>query len=401
MISKSASPFYPGHPVPVELFVGRNQQIERVLRAIRQTEAGKPQAVFLTGEYGIGKSSFAGFMKYVAERDHGLFGIHVFLGGAESLDDVAQRTVESAIRHSSYEQGTWESVRDAFAKYVGNQSIFGVNINLEALKVDAPGISNGYLPFLTEMLRRLEKNGYKGIFLILDEINGIAKNPNFAHFIKQLNDANALSTHPLPLLLMLCGMAERRSEMIKSHQPVERIFDIVEIAPMSTEEMKDFFIKAFGTQEIRVDDEAMDILCKYSAGFPKIMHEVGDQAYWANEDMLIDEKDAYFGAVGAAESIGKKYLERNVLDALKRKDYHSTLTKLGMMSFDLSFQKSELEKELSPTEKGKFNNFLQRLKKLNVLVSGNIRGEYVFVNRMVKLYIMLKAVEAQRNRERD
>lgn len=45
---------------------------------------GKPQAIFLTGEYGIGKSSLAGFMRYYAEKTNNIFGIHILLGGAET-----------------------------------------------------------------------------------------------------------------------------------------------------------------------------------------------------------------------------------------------------------------------------------------------------------------------------
>jgi hypothetical protein len=43
MPEKSQSPFYPGQPVPVELFVGREQQIDRILtRGGGQVERGKP-----------------------------------------------------------------------------------------------------------------------------------------------------------------------------------------------------------------------------------------------------------------------------------------------------------------------------------------------------------------------
>ena len=45
-ISKGKSPFYPGQPVPVELFVGRTPQIERILtRGVQQVALGKPVAI--------------------------------------------------------------------------------------------------------------------------------------------------------------------------------------------------------------------------------------------------------------------------------------------------------------------------------------------------------------------
>lgn len=389
-ISKGISPFYPGQPVPIELFVGRQKEIEKIARALKQVELGKPQAIFLTGEYGIGKSSLAGFMRYYAEKENHLLGIHVFLGGATTIEDVAVKTVEAVLKTPAYEPTLMEKIRGILSKYVGKQELFGVQINFEALKKDSPNISHGYLPFLRQLLERLQEDGIKGILLILDEVNGITSTPKFAHFIKSLVDENALSPKPIPLMLMLSGVEERRREMIQHHQPVERIFDIVEINPMTESEMKDFFNNAFQSQNIRVDGEAMPLLCRYSAGFPKVMHIVGDSTFWSDNDGVIDENDALEGVVVAAEDIGRKFVDQQVLKALRSEDYHSIMEKMSVLPFGLSFQKTDLEKGLSESEKKKVDNFLQRMKKLKVLRSGDVQGEWIFNSRLVRLYILLK-----------
>jgi len=152
---KGINPFYPGQPVPVEFFTGRMKEIQRIIRAIEQVEQGKPQAVFLTGEYGIGKSSLAGFLNFFAEKNSYILGIHVFLGGAETLEDLAEKTVESVLRQQMYEEKKSEKIRNFLAKYIGQQNLFGININFQQLKADAPNISRGFLPFLGELLERL------------------------------------------------------------------------------------------------------------------------------------------------------------------------------------------------------------------------------------------------------
>jgi hypothetical protein len=392
-LTKGISPFYPGQPVPAELFVGRQKEIEKIARAVRQVELGKPQAIFLSGEYGIGKSSLAGFMRYYAEKENHILGIHVLLGGATTVEDIAVKTVEAVLRSPAYEPTIIEKARNVLSKYVGKQELFGIQINLEALKADGPNISAGYLPFLQQLLERFKDEGIKGIMLILDEINGITSNPKFAHFIKGLVDENALSAMPLPLLLMLSGVEERRREMIQHHQPVERIFDIVEINPMTESEMKDFFLKAFQSQNISVNDDALSLLCHYSAGFPKIMHIVGDATFWIDQDSIIDKDDAFKGILLAAEDIGRKFVDQQVLKALRSKDYHSIMEKMSKLPFDLSFQKTDLEKGLSDSEKKKCNNFLQKMKKLKVLSSGDIQGGYVFNSRLVRLYILLNSIK--------
>lgn len=391
--TKGLSPFYPGQPVPAELFVGRQNEIDKIARAAGQVELGKPQSLFLTGEYGIGKSSLAGFMRYYAEKTNHLFGIHVLLGGATTIEDVAVKTVEAVLKTSAYEPTLAEKARNVLSRYVGRQELFGVQVNFDALKADGPSLSRGFLPFLRQLLERIRDEGVKGIMLVLDEINGITSAPQFAHFIKALIEENALSSQPQPLLLLLCGVEERRREMIQHHQPVERLFEIVEINPMADQEMRDFFTKAFQSQGMSVAEEAMSQLCHYSAGFPKIMHIVGDQTFWMDQDGVIDKDDAFTGILAAAEDVGRKFIDQQVLKALRSEDYHSIMAKMSKLPFDLSFRKADLEKGLSESEKKKINNFLQRMKKLKVLQSGSIAGEYIFTSRLARLYILLNSIK--------
>lgn len=390
--TKGKSPFYPGQPVPVELFAGRALQLDRIMtRGVAQVAAGKPVSIFIQGEYGIGKSSIAGFVQYMAERSE-LHSIYASLGGAESLDDVGAKILEATVLSSGTGQPRTGQIRGWLAKYIGEQSLFGLTLHFEALRKDAPSVAAGILPFLTHVHADLRDSGVKGILLILDEINGITSNPKFAHWIKGLVDTNALARPSLPLLLILCGVEDRRREMIQHHQPVDRIFDVIEIEPMTVEEMSNFFTKAFNSVDMRVEESALKLLVHYSAGFPKIMHLVGDAVYWRDQDGVIDESDATAGVIMAADEVGKKYVDQQVYKALRSADYHSILKKIAKLGPDkMSFTKAEVLTGLSDTERRKFNNFLQKMKSLKVLRSGDLQGEYVFNIRMVRLYIWLQS----------
>ena len=393
---KGKSPFYPGQPVPGEFFVGRVKQIDHIMRrGVGQVEAGKPVAIYVEGEYGIGKSSIAGFVQWLAEREHGLHSIYAPLGSAETLEDVGAAVLEGTLRSGAFDPHRSEKVRNWLGKYIGEQSLFGVTVHAEALKKDAPTITSGMLPFLGEVVERLRETGVKGIFVVLDEINGIAANPKFAHFIKGIVDTNAMSRQPLPLLLMLCGVEECRREMIRNHQPVDRIFDVVQIEPMSQQEMRTFFEKAFDSVQIQVDSEALDLIIEYSAGFPKIMHLVGDSAFWLDQDAVISKADALQAVVAAADEVGKKYVDQQVYKALRSKDYRSILNKIAKTGLDMTFQRAEIAKGLTDAERKKFSNFLQKMKKLKVIRAGGVQGEYVFNVRMVRLYIWLQSLEKE------
>ena len=362
-------------------------------RGVGQVEAGKPVAIYVEGEYGIGKSSIAGFVQWLAEREHGLHGIYAPLGSAETLEDVGAAVLEGTLRSGAFDPQRSEKVRNWLAKYIGEQSLFGVTVHAETLKKDAPTITSGMLPFLGEVVERLRDTGVKGIFVVLDEINGIAANPKFAHFIKGIVDTNAMSRQPLPLLLMLCGVEECRREMIRNHQPVDRIFDVVQIEPMSREEMRTFFEKAFDSVQIHVDSDALDLMIEYSAGFPKIMHLVGDSAFWFDQDGVITRTDALQAVLAAADEVGKKYVDQQVYNALRSTDYRSILNKIAKTGLDMTFQRAEIAKGLTDAERKKFSNFLQKMKKLKVIRAGSVQGEYVFNVRMVRLYIWLQSLE--------
>ncbi len=397
--SKGRSPFFPGQPVPFELFAGRTEQIKHILeRGVGQVANGKPITMFVQGEYGIGKSSIAGFVQHFAELAFGLHSIYAPLSGAVTLDEVGSTILEATLRSGALNPTRSEKIRQWLSTYIGEQTLFGFTIHAEKLKNDAPSITKGLLPFFHEIMKRLSDTGVKGIFLVLDEINGITRSPDFAHFIKGIVDTNAMSKdRPVPLLLMLCGVEERRREMIRNHQPIDRIFDVIEIKVMSQSEMEEFFNKAFNSVQMLVKREAMQLMIEHSAGFPKIMHLIGDAAYWLDQDGIIDRNDAVNAIIQAADEVGKKYVDQQIYRALRSKVYHSILRKIALLKPEsMSFMKKDIESNLSSQEKSKFHNFLQKMKNLKVLRSGDVKGEYIFNSRMVQLYIWLQSLEKLR-----
>jgi len=391
---KGKSPFHPGQPIPAELFVGRRLQIERILqRGAAQVAVGKPVAMFVQGEYGIGKSSIANYAQWVAEKKFKLLRVYVNLGGAKDIEDLAERVLEAVVRAGADNVSTADRVKGWLGKYIGKQQMFGFTLNLEAMKAEVPSLSTPgqMLAFLRETLMRMGDT-VGGVFLVFDEINGIVNNPHFAHFIKGFVEENAMATTPLPLLLMLCGVEERRRTMIQCHPPIDRIFDIVEIEKMDRGEMKEFYEQSFREADIVVDAKAMDALILYSAGFPKIMHVVGDEAYYLDSDGNLDYAEAMDAVVNAAEEVGRKYVDQQVYKALRSLDYQSILQKIASLgpSGD-GFFKRDVADGLTPAELKKLGNFLQRMKKLNVIRAGDSAGEYVFNVQMVRLYIWLKS----------
>lgn len=279
-IKERKSPFYPDQPVPYNLFVGRSSEIDKITqRGMGQVSAGKSVAFFLRGEYGIGKSSLANYLGFTAFTNANLFPIYVTLSGCRTLEDVAEAILQGTLLSGAYDKNLLENIKEMLGKYIGSQSFFGGNLTLhfEQLLLDAPEIKthHGILMFLKELYTRVSKNGCRGIFLIFDELNGIAKVPEFAHFLKGLWDGNSMQAK-VPLLFIMCGVDERRTEIIANHEPVNRIFDVVDIKRLSEDESRAFYEKAFDSARMMYEEDALKRMVSWATGYPKIMHIIGD-----------------------------------------------------------------------------------------------------------------------------
>ena len=207
-MTKERSPFTPGRPVPVEFFVGRLLEIDRMVRSVRQVAQGKQENLFLAGERGIGKSSLAAFVRYLAEKDHAFLAVHVYLGGSSTLPEVVQRTFERLLQESA-SKPFFSKIKSLFADHVKEVGLFGVTLQFSLGQGEGRNLVTNFLPALDRLFDRISDEK-KGIMLVLDDINGVTANPQFAHFLKSIVDEIATRHRPLPLLLLLTGLPERR-----------------------------------------------------------------------------------------------------------------------------------------------------------------------------------------------
>lgn len=124
---KDYSPFTLGQPVPVEFFVGRLDEIKRLKDKVAAATAGRLQVAFLSGERGIGKSSLASFVRFITEREYCVLGLHTFLGGVSSLDEMTRRVFDRLLKESIGQ--TWHNkIREFFGNHIKQVGLFGVSL---------------------------------------------------------------------------------------------------------------------------------------------------------------------------------------------------------------------------------------------------------------------------------
>jgi len=393
---KEYSPFTPGVPVPIEFFVGRVAEVDRLKTAAKESTSGRLRVSFLTGERGIGKSSLAFFVRVLAEREHQVVGLHTFLGGVTSLEEMVRRVFDRLLKESIGK--TWEGkVRDFFGNHIRQVGLFGVSVELGTPDRDLGRMVHDFVPAVRRLVDRL-RDERKGLFLILDDINGLAVSAPFANWLKSIVDEIATSDEPLPLCLILVGLEDRRQALIDRQPSLARVFDIVDIRPWTQEEGTTFFQTAFSKVNVKIADAALSMLVRYSGGLPVLAHEIGDAVYRTDQDGTIDYDDAVVGILSAAEIVGRKYIEPRIFEAIRSERYRAILRKIVTQRFDIRFKRGDLRKDLTSDEAKVLDNFLRRMKGLGVVKTDpeGGPGAYRFDNLLHYLYISLASSRAQK-----
>jgi hypothetical protein len=337
-------------------------------------------------------------VRFVAERDHQALGLHVFLGGVTSLEEMVRRVLDRLIKESVGK--AWQGkVEEFFGNHVRKVGLFGVDLEFGGSERDLSRMVHDFAPALRNLVDRVGGER-RGILLTLDDINGLASSEPFANFLKSLVDEIATSDTRLPLCLVLVGLEERRQALIDKQHSLARVFDVVEIRPWSEEEARSFFVNAFTKVNIKVEEDALIVLARYAGGLPVLAQEIGDAAFRLDEDGKIDFDEAIAGVFNAADIVGRKYLEPRVFEAIRSERYRAILRKMVAKQFDVTFKRGDLRKDLSNEEAKVVDNFLRRMRTLGVVRPDTERGPgaYRFDNRLHYLYFRLATQRAPSGR---
>ena len=388
-MTPESSPFRPGQPVQVELFVGRQASIERLRGLVRAANQGSFKIGFIAGERGIGKSSVASFVRYLCEKESGVTGCHVYLGGVHDLDDMARATFDRLLK-DSIDRPWHQRIVEFFGNRIRQVGLFGVSVELNLTRHDLRTISTNFITAIRDLVTRLEAPN--SLLIILDDINGLANSSDFAHWLKSIVDEIATSRKATKLCILLVGLEERRQELI-AHQPsLARVFDLIDIAPWSIDEVRQFFNKSFESRNTVVSEPELSLMAEYTGGLPVLAHEIGDAIWHVSDGPAITRANVVEGIVQAAEIVGRKLLEPQVFGAIQSDLYRSILRKIAG-SMGMQFSRREVAQLLTQEELSVLDNFLRRMDRLGAVQrEPGMRGRYRFLNRLHAIYFHMDSM---------
>ena len=335
-------------------------------------------------------------MLHLAETRHNAATAHAHLGGVSDFAGLGRRAMEAAARDG--ESRVWGAkLLSALGDRVERVGIMGVDITLKGEKREWEVVGQN-LP--GEMAGLTKKIGGKRLpmILALDDINGLADKPEFAHWIKSATEIAAGRAGKVPVFLILVGLEEHRRQMMKHNPSVARVFQpTLFVEPWTEEETTDFFRRGFKAGGVRPDafKHWLPYCVPHSGGFPMLAQEIG-HAVWAYARE--DERIAVLGLlVEATRVIERQHLQSGMVDSLNSR-YKSILAKTARMPLLESkggkFSRRNLLQNagLTAQEKAGVDAFLRRARKLGAIVPDKESAEpgaYRFPTLLHRLYFLI------------
>ncbi len=327
------NPFRPGYPVDIKNFEGRADIIEKYSNYLNQSTFGSMENFFITGESGIGKSSFGKYLKNIAINKYNMISIHIYNDGIGDVESLIRSIIENLLEASNNQpwgQGIWDQFRD----HIESVNIFGVGIKFKSQPEDdaiIKDIKTGFAGFLLNLINDIHDK--KGIFIIIDNINGLADTPEFVNWYRSFTDTLTSKDNKTPIAIMLLGTPKEKYNLNCHNISFARIFHTSDLAVLKDNEVRNFFVKSFKELDVTIDEEALDLMVRFSSGQPAMMQEIGDAIYWTCKRKIITKDDALLGIFRACDEIGVKYLQLTSDNPITNRKYSSIFIKIGRYFF--------------------------------------------------------------------
>lgn len=303
------------------IFAGRENEIFYMVNSLYQTAKGKSKHVFVTGERGIGKSSYAKQIELIANGDRTLV-------DRINIDTSGHFFNFVTSKHICTEGNTIEQIVQSLLDTLRNEiySLPQINakewgikfeLNLGIIKAGAetkgqigkinPELINHFVSILKDLTEKISFSS-EGIVLIIDELDRVVDNSFYGSFFKALTE-RLMDNNLTNISLILIGINGTMKKLTSQHESVRRIFHEIEIPLLSVDERKQVVINALAEVEANVDIGVLDEIAKISDGFPAPIHVIGESVYDADEDGFIDLEDFNKGLEKVIKYVKKSELK--------------------------------------------------------------------------------------------
>lgn len=389
--SEIETPFQPSNPVRPENFKGREDVIRKILRYVPNALNCEAQHFFLMGNKGMGKTSISDFIINYVQEEYNLACSYTSNKGNNSIEVLTSKILINLLNNMPKES-RMDKVKSWFGEHISEIEVAGTKLKFDVDNYKQEKIKENFLIYLNHAFEDL-KEYYNGIFIVIDDINGLSQSREFVDWYKQLADTIIVDKYyRLPVYFLLIGYPEKFDNLVEMETSFGRIFYTSNIGDLSNMEVKEFFIDTFNTIDVSIEEDALELMAQYSSGVPLTMQQIGDSIFWNLTKNKITLHEARKGIHEAALELGSRQIRRT-LNHIKSPTYEKILLKIGKNKMS-SFTTKTLEEILSPSETEilpEFINEMLRINMIKIIDEWDNITEYEFVEKTFYTYYNISA----------
>lgn len=294
--SLKANPFTPQDPViNPEKFAGRGQIILNAIDALFNHKN-----IIITGERGIGKSSVAYQLSYLAAGETELLnrlkinvGDYVFnyliadhrCVPGNTLCDILNSWVSSTkIKLASLpgpSKKTTEFCFDfKFVKYIEKE---------EKKELEISDLVSQFLEFI-RCIYTDGASSYNGVIFLLDEIDSLPQEIQLASFLKSATESLRFNRYP-NVSFLLAGITGTITDLVTQHPSFARLCENIELMRMSNIELEEIIVNALRGTNIGIIDSTKKRIISLADRFPEPVQLLGYHTFKLDTDNLLDDDD--------------------------------------------------------------------------------------------------------------
>jgi len=187
-ISEKESLFQPGQPVSPDRFKGREDVIQNILRYFPSVKSGNPQHFFITGKRGMGKTSLANYISDLARNNYSMVTAHIMNDGVHDIDELVVQIIERILNNIRSEKWS-EKIFELIGNHIESVGFKGVNIKFKPQEAELKNIKDNLAFYLADLVNDFKDKD--GLFIVIDDINGLSETPEFANWYKSFADTLA------------------------------------------------------------------------------------------------------------------------------------------------------------------------------------------------------------------
>lgn len=327
-MSRPLNPFDPSRPIDPSRFIGRAREVRELEAALQHARQDRPRHFLITGERGVGKTSFLDYIRRTASEGPLRFAVIDFsinksttkLDFVHALRDQLDRILAA---HATYRENA-KRVWSFLSKF----EIAGVSFKGDQKSDNHRDLYREVADALCEVVNRACGVGddqvevvCDGVIILVDEVDQSNDDLDIGSFFKyMLERLNRNGCHKV--VVGLAGLSKSTEVLVKSHASSLRIFDELPLTNLSNVEVDELLseVRVIAREgwigEFTITPLARDWLINLSGGHPQMLHQVGYCAFEDacskadGSDLVVDESNVRAGAFerrGAIDLIGDIY----------------------------------------------------------------------------------------------